>query len=161
MARTATTAFQPTAEHAAAFGSPHGFPIQLSNSQAKNSQTVIASHRDAKNVRPMAGSAKQTSFGAAKPRKKFGWRRRLSCVPFVSSQPHLNVHPAVPSPGHARRCRVHRISSRVSDDRDTPLIWNETSGDPKLTPRDIDLVKERLKRAGEIHKMMSGTENKP
>jgi len=38
----------------------------------------------------------------------------------------LNVHPALPCPGHARRCRVHRISSRVSDDRDTPLIWNET-----------------------------------
>jgi hypothetical protein len=29
--------------------------------------------------------------------------------------------------GHARRCRVHRISSRVSDDRETPLIWNETA----------------------------------
>jgi hypothetical protein len=30
-------------------------------------------------------------------------------------------------PGHARRCRVHRIAFRVSDDRDTPLIWNETA----------------------------------
>ena len=39
----------------------------------------------------------------------------------------LNVHPARPCHGHARRCRVHRISSRVSDDRDTPLIWNETA----------------------------------
>jgi hypothetical protein len=37
------------------------------------------------------------------------------------------VHHALPCHGHARRCRVHRISSRVSDDRDTPLMWNETA----------------------------------
>ena len=28
---------------------------------------------------------------------------------------------------HAQRCRVHRISSRVRDDRDTPLVWDETA----------------------------------
>jgi hypothetical protein len=28
---------------------------------------------------------------------------------------------------HARRCRVHRIPSRVRDDRDTPLVWDETA----------------------------------
>ncbi len=29
----------------------------------------------------------------------------------------------------ARRCRVHRIPSRVRDDRDTPLMWDETAAD--------------------------------
>ena len=29
----------------------------------------------------------------------------------------------------ARYRRVHRISSRVRDDRDTPLVWDETNGD--------------------------------
>ena len=28
---------------------------------------------------------------------------------------------------HARYRRVHRISSRVRDDRDTPLVWDETN----------------------------------
>jgi hypothetical protein len=28
-----------------------------------------------------------------------------------------------------RRIRVHRIPSRVRDDRDTPLMWDETAGD--------------------------------
>jgi hypothetical protein len=28
---------------------------------------------------------------------------------------------------HAQRCRVHRIPSRVRDDRDTPLVWDETA----------------------------------
>jgi len=40
---------------------------------------------------------------------------------------HLNVHPALPIYGHARHRRVHRISFRVRDDRDTPLVWNETA----------------------------------
>ena len=35
--------------------------------------------------------------------------------------------PALPSPGIARRCRVHRIPPRVRDDRDTPLEWDETA----------------------------------
>jgi hypothetical protein len=29
----------------------------------------------------------------------------------------------------ARRCRVHRIPPRVRDDRDTPLLWDETAVD--------------------------------
>ena len=33
----------------------------------------------------------------------------------------LRTHPAIPS--RAKRCRVHRIPSRVRDDRDTPLWW--------------------------------------
>ena len=28
---------------------------------------------------------------------------------------------------HAQHCCVHRISSRVRDDRDTPLVWDETA----------------------------------
>src|SRR5258708_28339556 len=35
------------------------------------------------------------------------------------------IRPALAS--HAQRCRVHRISSRVRDDRDTPLLWDETA----------------------------------
>src|SRR5258707_8507979 len=35
------------------------------------------------------------------------------------------IRPALAS--HAQRCRVHRISSRVRDDRDTPLVWDETA----------------------------------
>ena len=31
--------------------------------------------------------------------------------------------------GHARYRRVHRISSRVCDDRETPLVWDETDAD--------------------------------
>jgi hypothetical protein len=35
------------------------------------------------------------------------------------------IRPALAS--HAQHCRVHRISSRVRDDRDTPLVWDETA----------------------------------
>src|ERR1700730_18252401 len=37
------------------------------------------------------------------------------------------ARPAIPS--HAQRCRVHRIPPRVRDDRDTPLLWDETASD--------------------------------
>ena len=37
------------------------------------------------------------------------------------------TRPAIPS--RAKRCRVHRIPSRVRDDRDTPLEWDETVSD--------------------------------
>ena len=37
---------------------------------------------------------------------------------------------ACPANGdHARYRRVHRISSRVCDDRETPLVWDETNVD--------------------------------
>src|SRR5258705_1307025 len=35
------------------------------------------------------------------------------------------IRPALAS--HAQRCCVHRISSRVRDDRDTPLLWDKTA----------------------------------
>src|SRR5258707_9358821 len=35
------------------------------------------------------------------------------------------IRPALAS--HAQHCCVHRISSRVRDDRDTPLVWDETA----------------------------------
>ena len=38
-----------------------------------------------------------------------------------------STRPAIPA--RAKRCRVHRIPSRVRDDRDTPLEWDETAGD--------------------------------
>jgi len=44
---------------------------------------------------------------------------------FVSSRAQLNGRPPCQL-DHARYRRVHRISSRVRDDRDTPLVWDET-----------------------------------
>jgi len=38
----------------------------------------------------------------------------------------VKTRPAITS--RARRCRVHRIPSRVSDDHDTPLCWGGTAG---------------------------------
>src|SRR4030088_595030 len=35
------------------------------------------------------------------------------------------IRPALAS--HAQHCRVHRIPPRVRDDRDTPLVWDETA----------------------------------
>src|SRR5882672_1250723 len=35
------------------------------------------------------------------------------------------IRPALAS--HAQHCCVHRISSRVRDDRDTPLLWDKTA----------------------------------
>ena len=50
---------------------------------------------------------------------------RSSCAIFISSQAQLNGRPPCQL-DHARYRRVHRISSRVRDDRDTPLVWDET-----------------------------------
>ena len=45
-----------------------------------------------------------------------------------SSAHRLNLMAARPANSdHARYRRVHRISSRVRDDRDTPLVWDETN----------------------------------
>ena len=44
-----------------------------------------------------------------------------------SSAHRLNSMAACPANSdHARYRRVHRISSRVCDDRETPLVWDET-----------------------------------
>ncbi len=44
-----------------------------------------------------------------------------------SSAHRLNLMAACPANSdHARYRRVHRISSRVRDDRETPLVWDET-----------------------------------
>jgi len=45
------------------------------------------------------------------------------------SSAHRLTTPCAPCPAksdHARYRRVHRISSRVCDDRETPLVWDET-----------------------------------
>ena len=49
-------------------------------------------------------------------------------APFVlrAARSLTENRPAITS--HARRCRVHRIPSRVRDDRDTPLVRDETAG---------------------------------
>jgi hypothetical protein len=60
-------------------------------------------------------------------------RRKRDTAPSSSRagvRSRRSIRPANPS--HAQRCRVHRISSRVRDDRDTPLVWDETAGDIKL-----------------------------
>src|ERR1700674_703157 len=44
-------------------------------------------------------------------------------------------HTASPSASHAIRlltCRVHRIPSRVRDDREPPLQWDETTTDKQV-----------------------------
>jgi hypothetical protein len=52
-------------------------------------------------------------------------------APFVSvpliAHRSLRTRPAITF--HARRCRVHRIPSRVNDDHDTPLKWVGTAQD--------------------------------
>jgi len=49
--------------------------------------------------------------------------------PARSSSTHrLNLRAACPANSdHARYRRVHRISPRVCDDRETPLVWDETN----------------------------------
>ncbi len=50
--------------------------------------------------------------------------------PARPSKAHRLTIQCAPCPAngdHARHRRVHRISSRVRDDRDTPLVWNETN----------------------------------
>ena len=51
-----------------------------------------------------------------------------------SSARRLIAHrkPALRFHLRARRCRVHRISTRVRDDRDPPLLSGETGGDTPL-----------------------------
>ncbi len=44
--------------------------------------------------------------------------RKLTAAPRGANRPANS--------DHARYRRVHRISSRVRDDRDTPLVWDET-----------------------------------
>ena len=61
-------------------------------------------------------------------------------APFVSTpfdRSQAEARPAITL--RARRCRVHRIPSRVRDDRDTPLQGDETA-------RDIDLIWVRWER---------------
>ena len=74
MARTTTTAFQPTAEQAAGFGPPHEFPIHFSNSQGSD---FVFRH------------GRATSRLGPKP--------------------------------------LRRERRPQADDRDIPLIWNETA----------------------------------
>src|SRR6201991_4255882 len=53
---------------------------------------------------------------------------KTEAAPFVCApQIAHEVQPALRLPMRARRCRVHRIPSRVRDDRDTPLMWDETA----------------------------------
>jgi hypothetical protein len=54
-------------------------------------------------------------FGMSK--RLYGLWRRSSCAPMLAhGQTALRTFAC-------RRCRVHRISTRVRDDRDPPLVW--------------------------------------
>jgi hypothetical protein len=55
-------------------------------------------------------------------------RRKRDTAPSssrASVRSRRSIRPATPR--HAQRCRVHRIPPRVRDDRDTPLVWDETT----------------------------------
>ena len=52
------------------------------------------------------------------------WRRRKQ-TPFVLRAVVHSRKPALRTTCRARRCRVHRIPSRVRDDRDPPLLGDE------------------------------------
>ena len=72
-------------------------------------------------------SARNTPASGAGPH---GLPVRFSIVrPARPSSAHrLNLMAACPANSdHARYRRVHRISSRVCDDRETPLVWDETN----------------------------------
>jgi hypothetical protein len=53
--------------------------------------------------------------------------RKSICRPHAVYRSRGSSRPAITL--RARRCRVHRIPSRVRDDRDTPLVWGGTAVD--------------------------------
>ena len=53
---------------------------------------------------------------------------RVSAVRLACKMPTHGVLPALTYPAPRDTARVHRIQSRVSDDRDTPLKWDWTAG---------------------------------
>jgi hypothetical protein len=67
------------------------------------------------NLTPASGRQDHTILPSAKSvsRQRAGDRSRIQ-----------RTRPATPS--RAKRCRVHRIPSRVRDDHDTPLLWGGT-----------------------------------
>ena len=85
----------PSAWHQPRVSGPHGFAV-----------------RNPSSPRGFAGlGTRPTSVSEG------GSKRRSSCAPLVAHEVHS------PCNHHAhRRPRVHRISSRVRDDRDTPLL---------------------------------------
>src|SRR5713226_4886619 len=64
------------------------------------------------NLTPASGRQDHTTspYAATSLVRSLGDRSRIQ-----------RTRPAIPS--RAKRCRVHRIPSRVRDDRDTPLLW--------------------------------------
>ena len=70
------------------------------------------------NLTPASGRQDHTTspYAATSFVRSLGDRSRTS-----------STRPAIPSP--AKRCRVHRIPPRVRDDREPPLMWDETTGD--------------------------------
>jgi hypothetical protein len=65
------------------------------------------------------------------PKLKRRRKKRYSAVVLRAGYSLTESNPPR-DPSHAQRCRVHRISSRVRDDRDTPPVWDETAGDIKV-----------------------------
>src|SRR6266478_4720210 len=79
---------------------PHGFAVR-STPAPKASTGLVPVHR----------SFGEGGFSAARPAR---------CCSLTENRPANTPH--------ARRCCVHRIPSRVRDDRDPPLVRDETAG---------------------------------
>jgi hypothetical protein len=65
------------------------------------------------------------SVGAPGPHDFAVRSHRLSSACRMTAHRFLRTRPAIPS--HAQRCCVHRIPPRVRDDREPPLMWDETA----------------------------------
>jgi hypothetical protein len=66
------------------------------------------------------------SVGASGPHD-FAVRCNISRPLACDRSQASSTRPAIPP--RAKRCRVHRIPPRVRDDREPPLMWDETTGD--------------------------------
>jgi hypothetical protein len=72
----------------------------------------------------------EASPACARPPKCCRSRKQRRSSARCRSLKGRSTFPAIPS--RARRCRVHRIPSRVRDDRDTPLVGDGTVDDRKV-----------------------------
>ncbi len=97
LAMTAKHTFTPSPRHA---------PEPLKNLPPKEGAANLtpASRRQDHTTSPSAGSA---------------------VVLHAANRSRRAIRPALAS--HAQHCCVHRIPPRVRDDRDTPLVWDETA----------------------------------
>jgi hypothetical protein len=70
-------------------------------------------------------SANLTPATGARTTRLLRPQMRCSSTCRMIAHGFFRTHPAIPL--HAQRCRVHRIPPRVRDDREPPLVWDETA----------------------------------